>query len=242
MTRKKSALEKIGLTPEQASIYQTLVQNNPLSPTDIVRLTKLHRPAVYTALAELLKLDLVRIMPFGKNKKYAAESPEHLEKIFKSIEDDFNSEIYHLHDTFANKDRKPIVTFAQGEKAMRDTFADVVHELKKGDTYYRYSPGMTKENEKYIPREFRRLRDQKQLERLVITDPLSARLMNKNLGKSIRAVPKEIDLFATKINQWIFGDKVAFVDYNSKSIITIQNKKIAQFQKAIFKLLYDRLG
>ena len=70
MTKKKSALEKIGLSAEQAKIYTLLVQNNPLSPSDIVRLTKLHRPAVYAAVEDLIKLDLIRVVPFGKNKKY----------------------------------------------------------------------------------------------------------------------------------------------------------------------------
>lgn len=242
MTKKKSTLEKIGLSAEQAKIYTLLVQNNPLSPTDIVRLTKIHRPAVYEALEQLIKLDLIRTVPFGKNKKYTAESPEHLEKLFKDIEDDFNSEIYHLRDAYELKDRKPRVTFAQGDKAIKDTFADVVHELKKGDTYYRYSPSLAKEYYKYLPADYRHLRDKKQLERFVITDQESAAKMNKKLGKGVRTIPRGMELFDTKINQWIFGDKVVFVDYNSKSIITVENKKIAQFQKAIFKLLYEKLG
>ena len=140
------------------------------------------------------------------------------------------------------KDRKPLVTFAQGDKAIKDTFADVVHELKKGDTYYRYSPSLAKEYYKYLPANYRHLRDKKQLERFVITDQESAAKMNKKLGKGVRTIPKGMELFDTKINQWIFGNKVVFVDYNSKSIITVENKKIAQFQKAIFKLLYEKLG
>lgn len=242
MTKKKSALEKIGLTSEQAQIYTVLVQHNTLSPTDIVRLTKTHRPAVYQALDELIKLDLVRVVPFGKTKKYAAESPEHLEKLFKDIEDDFNSEIYHLQDAYELKDNKPIVTFAQGDKVIKDTFADVVEELKKGDTYYRYSPSLAKEYYKYLPSNYRALRDKKQLERFIITDHNSLSKINKKLGKGIRSIPKGVELFNDKINLWIFGSKVVFVDFNSKSIITIQNKKIAEFQKAIFKLLYERLG
>lgn len=39
----------------------------------------------------------------------------------------------------------------------------------------------------------------------------------------------------------MYGDKVAFIDYNSETVLLIENPKIAEFQKALFKSLYKRL-
>ena len=238
----KTTLEQIGLSKDQSKIYLLLVQNNPLSPSDIVRQTKIVRPSVYKALKELLDIDLIRTVPSGKNKKYTAESPDRLEDMMKDIEDNFSSEIYHLHDAFNHKDRKPIVTFAQGDKAIRNAYSDVVHSLKKGDTYYRYSPNMNVEKRRLLPKDYRYVRDKKQLERLIITNYESVSSIKKKLGRVVRWAPKGNDLFADKVQHWIYGNKVMIVDYNTKTVITIENKMIAEFQKRLFKLLFERLG
>lgn len=237
----KSILEKIGFSSEENTVYTLLLSSGPLSPSDIVRKTSIHRPAVYKILEKLLENGLVAVMPKGKLKVYVAESPDRIEKLFQSLEDDFNSEIHDLYDIYEHRDKKPIVTFEEGDKAILNSYSNVVSDLKKNDTYYRYSSGLTLDRAKYLPKDYKLIRDRKNLERLVITDEFSKNKSKLRLGRTIKSVPNDSNLFSHNITQSIYGNKVSFIDYNTKSVITIENPMIAEFQKKIFKLLFKRL-
>lgn len=239
--KNKGILEKMGFSKEENRIYVELLSAGASSISNIVRKTGLHRPAVYKVLPQLVEKGLVTIMPKGKSKLYVAESPDNLEKIFTELEDDFNAEIHRLHQTYSMRDKKPIITFAEGKQAITAVYSDLVHGLKKGDTYYRYSSTSTLNRERFIPKDYRQVRDKKQLERLVITNEPSKKMHSLKLGRTIKAIPRDYDLFEYNISQMIYGDKVAFVDYNSNTTITIENKIIAEFQKKIFKLLFKKL-
>ncbi len=239
--KTRSILEKIGFNPQQSLIYKALLEMGPSSISDIIRKTGLHRPVVYKVLPFLIDNSLVSVMPKGKYKVYVAESPEKLEKIFSRLEDDFNAEIYHLHDIYQAAGKKPIVTYTEGDKAIKEIYSDVVHSLKKNDTYYRYSPALGAAKKKYVPDDYRSTRDRKNLERFIITDEASKNKTSFKLGKSIKTVPKDYDIFDLNISQVIYGNKVAIVDLNTKTVTTVENKIIAEFQKKLFKLLFSKL-
>lgn len=236
-----SILEKIGFSKEESAVYHTLLEIGPCTMSDIVRKTGLHRPKAYHIVAVLANKELVGVMPKGKQKKYVAESPDKIEKLFTSLEEQFNKEIQGLYESYETKGKKPVVTYAEGDKSIINAYSDIVHSLKKNDTYYRYSSALTLNRKKYVPKDYREVRDRKNLERLVITDESSKKGQNLRLGRTVKAVPNDFDLFDYNISQVIYGDKVVFVDYNSKTTITIKNPMIAEFQKKIFKLLFKKL-
>ncbi|HEY1037117.1 MAG TPA: helix-turn-helix domain-containing protein [Candidatus Paceibacterota bacterium] len=238
---KKKVLERMGFSHAESETYATLIDAGQASMSDIVRKTGLHRPEAYKAVASLIDAGLAKVMPKGKQKVYVPESPKKLEEIFEEMEDDFNAEIHALHERYSMRDKKPTVTFSEGLAAVRAVFMDVVQTLKKDDVYYRYSSALTLSKGKYLPKNYRRVRDAKGLERLVITDDKSLSVTSKKLGKSVRSVPKDSDLFDLEITQVIYGSKVALIDYGTKSVIVVDNDKIAEFQKKIFRLLHGRL-
>jgi hypothetical protein len=192
-------------------------------------------------LPELERLELVSVMPRGKFKAYVAESPNRLEKMFENIEDEFNSEIFRMHESYDSKGKKPVITYTEGDGAIKALFSDVVEELNPGDTYYRYSTGLTAARMNLVPRDYRSKRDRKQLERLVITDAKSLVGARKRLGKSVRSVPDDFRLFDDNVTQLIFGNKVAIIDYNSKTVMVIENEMVAAFQKKLFLLTWKML-
>ncbi len=236
-----SLLEKLGFTYEQNAIYLSLLRSGPSSISDLVRTTGIHRPTVYRMLPGLIEKHLVSVAPKGKNKIYIAEPPQKLERLLQDIEDDFNSEIHELSEIYEVKEKKPLITFAEGNSAIKEAFSDVVHSLKKNDVYYRYSSSLSLARKKYVPKDYRLLRDRKLLERFVISDEKSRSNTTKRLGRGVRFVPDHFDLFGLDITQLIYGKKIVLIDYNSKTVITIENEMIAEFQKRIFKLLYSKL-
>ena len=48
--------------------------------------------------------------------------------------------------------------------------------------------------------------------------------------------------FDYNVTEVIYGDRVAFIDYNSETAMIIESKVIADFQKHIFKSFYKKLN
>jgi len=63
----------------------------------------------------------------------------------------------------------------------------------------------------------------------------------KVLNREMIGIPKKYDLFEDNITKVIYGNKVAIFDYNSETSFVIENKKFADFEKKIFKLLFKYL-
>lgn len=238
--KKNLLLTQLGFTKNEALVYESLLKLGKAKVATIVRESGLHRPLVYKALPQLIEKHLVSVMPRGKVHEYAAESPEKLEALFKEREVSFFRSIEDLHGLYDKQEKKPRITVTEGADAIREAYATMIHSLKKGETYYRY--GSTKAlRKKYIPKDYREVRDKKQLERLVITNVPSKLQARDRLGRTIKVIPPEYDLFEYDISQMIYNDRVVVADYNTNTVITIDNPVIAQFQRKLFKLLFNKL-
>ena len=235
-------LQKVGLSEKESRIYTTLLESGPATISEIFRRTGIHRPLVYKTLPKLIDKGIVSILPKRKQKQYIAESPEKLKKILLELSSDFESILPELEQMHQSAGHRPIVKFLEGKNGIRLVFEDLVISLKKGDIFYRYSSRKeTTLADKYLPQNYREIRDQKQLERFVITNELTAKSKKPRLERAIKIIPAKYDLFSYDIAQLIYGDKIAFLDYNTETAVIIENPQIAEFQKKIFKLLYDKL-
>jgi DNA-binding transcriptional regulator GbsR (MarR family) len=241
MSKKISVLEMLGFDARESEVYKTMLVHGPSSISDLQKYTGIHRPTMYAIVKRLMDRELVSIQPKGKQKLYVAAPPERIRHALSQASLAIESEITELEESYKTSGSKPIVTYSEGGKAITAAFSDMVHSLKRGETYYRYSSANTLNRETYVPKDYRKVRDQKQLERLVITNEPTRRLHTNQLGRIVKAVPPQFDLFDYNIAQIMYKDKVSILDYNTKSVITIQNKKFAEFQKKIFKLLFSKL-
>ncbi len=129
-----------------------------------------------------------------------------------------------------------------GPKGIRDVFDDVISHSKKRDTFYRYTSERDLDSvNSYLSKDYRKRRDAKHLERLVISNPVSAKRKSSRLERFIKYFPKEVSLFDQNIIQLIYGERVAFIDLNKEEAFVIENQALADFQKVIFKQLYKKL-
>ena len=175
---------------------------------------------------------------------YMAEAPNRLESIFDDLKYQFFELLPDLEDTYASNNKKPTIKFMEGKDGTKRVFDDVVRSLKKGDTFYRYSSNIdgNEKRDKYIPRTYKQIRDNKKLERMVITNNQTAKNKEKRIDRFIKIMPEDFGNFDYNITQIIYGDRVAFIDYNSETALVIESKVIADFQEHIFKMLYKKLG
>ena len=206
------------------------------------RATGLHRPLIYRALPGLKEKGLVTTSPHGKQTRYAAESPERLKLLVTNLHTSLDALLPDLFSTFVTKGKRPIIRFLEGKKGITAVFEDLLQTLQRGDVFYRYSSGRDmKKNESYLPKDYRLVRDKKQLERFVITNEKTSQQMQKQLERSMKVLPASSGTFEYDVTQIFYGPKVAFIDYESESALIIESSVMAKFQIHLFKILFERL-
>ncbi len=240
---KQDILEKIGLTRHESAVYLALLELGPAYISQISEKTSIHRPLVYKALPSLIEKRLVTETQRSKRTIYMAEPPNRLETIFDELKLDFVEMLPELEDQYSTNEQKPRVRFLQGKDGTKRVFDDIVRSLKKGEVFFRYSSNADgqEKKDKYVPRGYRTMRDQKKLERQVITNSQTAKSKVGKLNRFIKIMPNDFGPFEHNVTEVIYADKVAFIDYNSETATIIESKKIAEFQKHIFKMLYKKL-
>lgn len=242
LIKYQNIFSKIGLSPNDALVYICLIDNGEMLPTQIANKTNQYRPVVYKSIMNLEEKGLLRIASRGKRKTYIAESPERLEALFKEYEKSFFNDLEDIYTMYESSENKPTISVVEGEQAIRDTYSDVVNTLGKNEKYYRYSSATQSDfrKRKFVPKDYESIRDKKGLERYVIAG-YHNQPKTKRLGRAIKTIPKDYDLFEDEINVVIYKDKVAIIDYPSKMTINIKHKKFAEFQKKLFMLLFSKL-
>lgn len=236
-------LKKLGLTEPEISVYFYLLERGlALSVSDIAKGILSFRPIVYKALPLLSEKNLVSSVVKGKRKQYIAEPPEKIRNMLADLSVDIEETIPDLEDIYRQPKNKPTVRFLEGRKGIAYVFADILDSVKRGDVFYRYTSSKDlKKTNSYLPKDYRKRRDDKNLERYVISSEAVESQKEPDLNRNTKIVPPEFDLFNQNIVQIIYGPKVAIIDINTETALIIENEQFADFQKKIFKLLYSKL-
>jgi len=150
-------------------------------------------------------------------------------------------------------DTMAAMRYFEGPSSVTAIFNDVVEHSKRGDIFYRYTSEKNLDDvNRLLPADYRKRRDAKRLERLVISNPESGSRKRSRLERFIkflgsstdadhRPVSAEKELFHQNAIQLIYGDRIALIDLNTHIGLIIENKTLAEFQKTIFRALYKRL-
>jgi sugar-specific transcriptional regulator TrmB len=240
---KNNILEKLGLTKNESAIYLALLEMGTSNISQISEKISIHRPLIYKAIPSLLEKKLITKTQKFKSIVYGAEPPNRLETLFDDLKIDFFETLPDLEDAYASSEKKPKIRFLEGKDGTKRIFDDVVRSLKKGDTFYRYSSNKNgqEKKDKYVPRIYRKMRDDKKLQREVITNIQTAKGKRPDLDRFVKVMPEDFGPFEHNVTEIIYGDKVAFIDYNSETAMIIESKRIAEFQKQIFQTFHKKL-
>ena len=231
------------LWEHEANIYLTLLENGQITITELADKTSLHRTQLYRMLPFLIESGYVIQTLVGKKKYYLPASPEVVQNAFESLASQNSQNIAYLQNLYNHLDKKLTVIYEKWAKGITGVFSDIVSSTQKGDVFYRVTSETDTDfiNENYLPKDYREKRDKKELERYVIMSGKSAKNKSPRLERDLKIVPEKIDEFDDNVLMTIYGQKVAFVDFNSETSIIIENKQIADFQKKLFQMLYKSL-
>lgn len=233
--------KRLGLPKHADTIYELLHRQGPMLPSAICKAAKLHRPTVYRALAALQQLHLVFATKLGQRSMYHAANPRVIAMMFAEtsakIADELTSKAA-ADDVYRSKE----IRYLSGFAGIQAAFDDVIMHTKRGETFYRYTSEKDLDAvNRYLSKDYRILRDKKKLERMVISNPISGTQKKPRLERFVKFIPPNVNLFDQNIIQLVYGDRVSLIDLNTERVLIIENSALAEFQKVIFRQLYDKL-
>jgi sugar-specific transcriptional regulator TrmB len=240
LTYLEENLSRAGMSSREASLYLALLQKGESSIVTLSSHTDLNRPAVYDLVAKMLARGFISKTKKGKREFYVANHPEVLRPNVECA----NSGLMKLVDnlsTFAKEHNTSTnISTLYGKEGIRSVFKDLVTTLKKGEIFYRYSGPKSLENaESYLPHDYRKIRDEKQLERYVITRGDIADAKKKRLERDIKILPgKSLMEDMTKL---IYANRVAYINYEQEQATVIYDQTTADFEKETFMNLWKVL-
>lgn len=244
LSDKKQLLTRLGIGHPADKIYVALLKTHRATVAELSRITGLYRPVIYKTLPELIDKHLVSKVSVGKRSMYIAENPNVLQGLVDDLKAELEETIPELTQLYEGSQHKPIVRFVEGRKAIQKIYEDMARKSKKGDVYYRYeSVRNYKNNVRYYPSLYwkKATGPTSTLERYLITNEDAAKNRSLRLNRHIKFIPSSYDPFDYNITQLIYKDVVAFIDFDTETATIIENKRFADFQLKIYRMLFRKL-
>ena len=233
-----NALQRLGLSIKESEIYEELLNKGSLSMVKLSQTTGINRPALYILIPKMINRGLVIETKKGKRIEYIASSPNKLEPLVKNAQQSLDNIVNNLNTEFSKKQIVPKIETYYGVNGMSRVLLDIVTTLNKGDKYYCYRV-KNKYKKTPLPKEYYRIKEEKKIERLIIASPDVANRKKANLNRSIKVLNGTYDVF--NINKFIYGNKIAFIDYENEIAFIVYNEKMAKLEKEIFLSLWKIL-
>jgi len=232
----------LGLPQKWAELYLSLIEHGQWGIADLALWCNFHRMEVYRFLPIMIESGLIIELQKWKRKHYTAAHPS---SIMTLHEEQLSNNIPHIEkltEQYSYLDKKPKVLYQEWKKWISYVFADIINTLSKGEVFYRISSekDVTKANT-YLPKDYRKKRDQKQLERYVIMSESWAKEKMSRLEREIATIPKEFDDFWDNISMTLYKNKIAYIDFTTETSIIIEQKEMVDFQRKLFIMLFKSL-
>ncbi|MCK5026934.1 MAG: hypothetical protein KAS07_00795 [Candidatus Pacebacteria bacterium] len=239
-------LTKIGLSKDQAAVYECLIKHGAAQASLIARRVSLSRPLVYKILGELEEFGLVekkeesgKIAIFHpshpsalnnivlKKKSKIEESEQSLVGILDKLTSDYN-----LHTG------KPGIRFFSGTDGFKKMYQDIYITgkdllLVRGTFEEKYNKLVLPITEEFIKS---RVRKKMKVTAITPTDTsLDKKKQDAELLFDRTWVP--LELYNSPVEIIIYGDKIAYFSYAKELIgVIIESPQIAQSMKMVFEL------
>jgi len=236
-------LSQLGLSEHASKIYIALLEWWSSSLSQITEATGLQRVQIYRTLPVLLDRGFIFVIQKWKRKIYSPASPDILKSEYKELQKNTFHVLDELSETYRNSENQTNIVFGEGKKAIENVYHDVLSTLPKGWMFYRISSEVNSQEifDTYLPKDYRRDRDKKWIERMIIYSDKTAALKQKKLEREMRTIDSRVMQFDDNIMFTIYGDKLSLIDFNKETAIIIESPEMARFQEKVFRLLFKKL-
>jgi predicted DNA-binding transcriptional regulator len=236
-------LKSFGLTQNEALIYTYLLERGvEVGTSKIAQGTGLHRQYVYISMGKLIESGLVESVPYGKQSKYKATPPAHIEKIArrKTVEAE---DIVRELNTFSAVGNEQDFEIIQGKEAIQRYEMDYVLRAEPGSEEYIIggnSKGFELTMEDLLD-EYTSIKDTKEMKVYYIGGEGYETERYKNQKSFIfRLLPR---LPQRVTHMLIRQDKVLFYSFlNPPLLYALRSKEVVADYKNFFTMLWDIAG
>lgn len=232
------------LSPEESEIYLLLLKQWKKSISDISKILIINRPKLYRIIPNMIESGLICEVLHWKRKLLKAENPKLLKNLFQKVEEDYELMIPVFEDMYWKKDSGNFFKHSKGKTAVKNIFLDIANSLEKDWIFYRYSSRKDVENTSLPSNDYskyKKIRDEKWLQRMVITNEYLDSLKENKLWKDVVVIPKWINIFEENFTKIIYANKVVIIDYSSWECLTIENQTFANFERNLFLMLFKMM-
>lgn len=238
-------LKNLGFSEKEATVYLTLLELNEALPAAIARKSGLKRPTTYLVLETLQARGVVSSIKKSGVLYYQASKPEVFldkERRHVAVMDQTLStlavalpELQALHQQYAVTPQMSVYYGKEGLiQVMEDTLTTKTELLCWANPELAYSLLVD-----YYPSYIRKKVKRKiWLRGIFCQDKIAEKFKRKGKEelRDIRLISKKDYPFKNEIN--IYDDKVAIISHEDRVGVIIQNKNIADTQRAIFELCF----
>lgn len=242
----REIFEEIGLSPNEAKIYEFLIDKKESSVPRISLEIKVDKRNIYDAVPRLLHKGLIYQVVGSKENKYAAVEPAKLLELVREKENKLLSILPTLSEKYKRGSTKEMVYVYKGNEGIKNYLRDA---LKVGEDLYFIGGkgGWFNKNISVFMQYFLKKAKEKKIKFHHIFDAEvkdKAPEILEHLGKDYKFFPSK---YSTNGGIAIFGDHiVTFSGLTIKSIdenvtiTVIVNQALADCYRVWFKFMFDK--
>lgn len=247
---RTNLLEQIGLTINQATIYEILLERGPLTASKINRWARIDRSLVYVVLNELIALSLVVRNDNTKVATFSALSPQALRTLTEEKEASafaakqaYEAIYYQLEQQFQIQAGQPGVRFLPGANGMKQCYQEInqsgcaeislIRSRIEPPTALRTIISEQVEKQQSLGIAVRVINSTLDVD---VTKYLD---VDKKRNAERRIIAGEVFNNPAQIIMW--GEKTAFTTYNEPMLTTIiEHADIATTLQSMFQVLWQK--
>lgn len=246
-------LNEIGLSERESLVYTTCLQMGKQTVSVISRLTNIRRATVYDVLDKLIKKGIAhRVEGVGTTYFEVLDGYELLRYVeAEKIQNIYNSNLKierlkgvltDLEELSSFSPSKPMVKYYEGERGLQEAYEDTLTSSEDIRAYANIEE-MHKGLPHFFPDYYSRRCEAGLFIHTISPDnkiSIERSKFDKKEMREIRFIDSNVFEFTPEIN--IYDHKVLFASWKEKMAVIIESEEIADFQKKIFDVLYEKLG
>lgn len=241
----REILEELGLSPNEAKMYEGLLEIGEASVPKLAIKISVHKRNVYDIIPKLLRKGLIYQVTDSKENTYAPIAPNKLSDLIWEKESKLNSILPALNQQFKKVSTKEAVYVYKGAEGFKNYLRNI---LEVGDDVYFIGAkgGWFDANLQTYIKKFLKRAEEKKIKYAHIFDAEVKKFapdLLKALGKPHRFLPQK---YSTTGAIDIFGDHVVTFSGLTLKTITedvtlnvIVNKELADCYRTWFKFIWD---
>ncbi len=232
---KQEQLEKVGLSPNEAKCYLTLLKLGSASANEISRKSGVHRVSVYDALRGLGEKGLVSQITKANKLLFEAGNPEKIIEIIKAKEDQLSEAKKIVPELFLDfnqaKEKQEIHSF-KGLAGIKT----ILQEMLKSKTEI-LDFGAEYKIKEFLPYDYAKWDKQRVKEKIAMRIVASTVIKPIKLHLTkIKYVPSQ---FHSSVSTYIFDGKVALIMWVEHPLgIIVDHRAVYQSYKNYFEYLW----